>query len=86
MSTPKQKKRSAARRAVRDPGVGETISEFCASEKIAPSTFHLWRKSGRAPDVFQPAGPGGRARILPEAKTAWRARFSGQPPPVEAAE
>jgi hypothetical protein len=85
MSTPKQKKRGR-RRAAHDPDVGETISEFCASEKIAPSTFHLWRKSGRAPDVFQPAGPGGRVRILPEAKTAWRTRFSVQPPPVEAAE
>jgi hypothetical protein len=64
---------------------GLTIEEFCRTERIAPSTFHLWRKSGVAPDCFQLV-PRGRVRILPQAVAEWRARFSRQPATAQPSE
>jgi hypothetical protein len=87
--TKKRRRGTSGKRAAAVSAFGQSVPEFLADEKIPPSTWAYWRKNGRAPDVFQPGGKGGRGWITPEAKAAWRARFSGQlgqPPPVEAAE
>jgi hypothetical protein len=86
---PKQKLRRVLTRAPPpDPDAGQTIPEFCGELRIATSTFQNWRAldrkdglepgQGRAPRIFQPNGPGGLVRILPQDKAEWRARRSGK--------
>ena len=59
--------------------LGLSISEFCRQENVSRTTFYEWLRQGRAPDLFQPSGPGGWSRITPQAVVAWRNKFSGQP-------
>jgi hypothetical protein len=58
--------------------LGQSIQSFCEEEGIGRSTFYVWEQKGIAPEVLRPAGPKGWARITPEAKAAWRIKFSGQ--------
>ena len=58
--------------------LGQSIASFCEEEGIGRSTFYVWEQKGIAPEVLRPAGPKGWTRITPEAKAAWRARFTSQ--------
>jgi hypothetical protein len=51
---------------------GKTVREFCEDWNISEATFYAWKKAGLAPDVVQPAGPGGRQLITPEAEQEWK--------------
>ena len=58
--------------ATRDP----TVGGFCQRKGISRSTFNRWKRKGLAPDVVQPAGPGGKQTITPEAEDAWDLRYT----------
>jgi hypothetical protein len=89
MNNPKKHKSRVVRHTrPSDSDAGQTITEFCAEERISPSTYFYWQLldrqegvkpgHGRLPVVSQPNGPRGLARIYPEAKAEWRARRSGK--------
>jgi hypothetical protein len=63
-----------ARQRERDPVVGKTVSRFCDDYDVSEATFYRWKQAGLSPDVLQPAGPGGRQIITPEAEARWLQR------------
>jgi hypothetical protein len=67
------------------PRAGKSIPEFCEAYGISPRTFENWRRKGIGPAVIQPAGPGGRGFISPEAEAAWKRAASGLAAAVESA-
>jgi hypothetical protein len=91
-SSKQRRSRAVAREPPHDLEAGQTIPEFCAEERISPSTYFYWQVldrregikpgHGRLPATSQPNGKHGLVRIYPGPKAEWRARRSGQSQPV----
>jgi hypothetical protein len=56
----------------RDP----TINGFCCRKGISRSTWNNWRRQGKTPRYVQPAGPGGKITIPPEAEADWDEKYA----------
>jgi hypothetical protein len=75
-----QRKRKKRHHVARTPLTltGKSIAQWCTDLGVGRATFYAWKKQGVAPEVFQPAGPGGYALITPQAHARWREKH-GEP-------